>query len=325
VDASAIIGNLQSPPILFFLLGALACVLRSDLEIPAPLPKLFSLFLLLAIGFRGGAELGHAGVSLYVVKTLLAAIGMALVVPLYAFFLLRRRLGVADAAAIGATYGSISAVTFLTADAFLRRAGLPPAEQAGGHMVATMALMESPAIVVGVLLARRFGETREKVRWGALLRESFLNGSVFLLVGALLIGVASSDKGREAMRPFTSDIFTGMLSFFLLDMGIVAARRLRDLRSIGRVAVAFALLVPLGNALLAMSIAWALGLTRGDALLFTVLGASASYIAVPAAMRHALPEANPSVYVGMALGLTFPLNIVVGIPLYHLLIGALWR
>lgn len=325
MDVSAIVSNLQSPPILFFLLGAVACGLRSDLEIPAPLPKLFSLFLLLSIGFRGGTELARAGLDLYVAKTLLAAIGMALVVPVYAFFLLRRRLGVADAAAVGATYGSISAVTFLTADAFLRQAGLPPAEQAGGHMVATMALMESPAIVVGVLLARKFGAARAKVRWGELLRESFLNGSVFLLVGALVIGVASNDKGREAMRPFTGDIFTGMLSFFLLDLGISAARRVHDLRAIGRTAVTFALLVPLGNALAAMVIARALGLTRGDALLFTVLGASASYIAVPAAMRQALPEANPSVYVGMALGLTFPLNIVVGIPLYHLLIGALWR
>lgn len=322
-----ILTNLQSPPILFFLLGVLAWVLKSDLEVPQPLPKLFSLWLLLSIGFRGGAELRHAGLAAGAGTVLAAALVAAVVVPVLAFFVLRLRLDALNAAAVAATYGSVSAVTFLAADAFLQRLALPEPERAGGYMVAALALMESPAIVIGVLLARLFGKERKggaaRVHWRELLRESFLNGSVFLLVGALGVGLLTSDKGREAMRPFVEGLFPGVLCFFLLDMGLVAARRLGELRRMGAFLVGFALVTPLASAALALCVSRLLHFTTGDGFLFTVLCASASYIAVPAAMRQAVPEANPSLYVAMALGVTFPFNLTLGIPLYHAALRAL--
>jgi len=329
MQSSLILQNLLSAPILFFFLGVMAVLLGSDLEIPAPLPKLFSLYLLLAIGFKGGLELQHSGVGGPVLPTIAAAVAMSLLVPLYSFGLLRLKLDSFNAAAIAATYGSISAVTFITAETFLENQHL----HYDGFMVAALALMESPAIVVGLLLvqlaAPKAVQQRpgpQGLRWGAVLHEATLNSSVFLLVGSLVIGflvAANSPHSVEKMLPFTDKLFYGALSFFLLDMGIVASQRIGDLRRAGSFLIGFSVLMPLFNALLGVLIARALHLDPGNALLFVVLCASASYIAVPAAMRMTVPEANPSFYISTALGLTFPFNIIVGIPLYMQLVNRL--
>lgn len=321
MDAALVLSNLLNPPVLFFFLGMLACLIGSDLEIPQPLPKFFSLYLLLSIGFKGGVELHKSGLTPQVAWTLAAAMLMALVVPLWTFFILRRKLDLNNAAAAAATYGSVSAVTFIAATSFLGQLGIT----SGGHMVAAMALMESPAIIIGIALARWFGKgSGVEFSWSHLLRDAFANGSVLVLCGALVIGLLTGESGGKALAPFTSDIFRGMLCLFLLDMGIVSARRLGGIRQLGIFPIAFATLVPLVNAAAAIGIAHLLGLSRGDALLFTALCASASYIAVPAAMRLALPEANPGVYVTMALAITFPFNIILGLPLYLSVINRIW-
>ncbi|WP_398319433.1 sodium-dependent bicarbonate transport family permease [Vulcanococcus sp.] len=326
MDSSLVLQNLLTPPVLFFFLGVIAVLVRSDLEIPAPLPKLFSLYLLLAIGFKGGLELQHSGISGPVLPTIGAAVLMSLAVPLLSFAVLRLKLDPFNAAAIAATYGSISAVTFITAESFLETQKLPH----DGFMVAALALMESPAIIVGLLLVKLASNqdrpNNGRMRWGAVLHEAMLNGSVYLLVGSLVIGYLSagnSPQSVEKMLPFTDKLFYGALSFFLLDMGIVAAQRLGDLRRAGSFLIAFSVLMPLFNALAGALIARGLGLEAGNALLFVVLCASASYIAVPAAMRMTVPEANPSYYISTALGLTFPFNIIVGIPLYMALVNKL--
>jgi len=326
VDTDLILSNVLNPPVLFFFLGMLAVLMRSDLDIPQPLPKFFSLYLLMSLGFKGGVELGKSGIDAHIAMTLLAAIAMALVVPLYTFFILRRKMDVPNAAAVAATYGSVSAVTFIAATSLLGQLKLP----FGGHMVAAMALMESPAIIVGVALSRLVrdkkseGEAQE-FGWGELLRDAFFNGSVFILAGSLVIGMVSGESGAKALSPFTNDIFKGVLCLFLLDMGIVSARRLSGLKNLGAFPFVFAVAVPLLNAIIAIFLARALGLSVGDALLFCALCASASYIAVPAAMRLAIPQANPGLYVSMALALTFPFNIALGLPLYLTIIKSLWR
>ncbi|MBE9232897.1 sodium-dependent bicarbonate transport family permease [Cuspidothrix issatschenkoi LEGE 03284] len=319
MNSSVILSNILNPPVLFFFLGMLAILLQSDLEIPQPLPKLFSLYLLLAIGFKGGYEIDHSGISPQIALTLLAAIFMASVVPIYSFFILKLKLDSYNAAAIAATYGSISAVTFITAQSFLKVLSI----DSGGHMVAALALMESPAIIVGIVLVRVFAkspkseiEEEEKFSWSEVFREAFLNGSVFLLVGSVIVGILTGEKGWEKLHPFTQDIFYGMLSFFLLDMGMVAARRIKDLSNTGFFLISFGVFMPVLNAIIGILISKVIGMSQGDALLFAVLCASASYIAVPAAMRMTVPEANPSLYVSMALAITFPFNIILGIPLY---------
>ena len=324
MDSSLILQNLLSPPVLFFFLGVIAVLVGSVLEIPAPLPKLFSLYLLLAIGFKGGLELQHSGLGGQVLPTIAAAVAMSLVVPVYSFLLLKLRFDGFNAAAIAATYGSISAVTFITAEGFLETQKLP----FDGFMVAALALMESPAIIVGLLLVKLASPQRrpdaKEMRWQELLREAFLNSSVLLLVGSLVIGLlvaAYSPASVAKMLPFSEQLFYGALSFFLLDMGIVAAQRIRDLREAGAFLVGFSILMPLFNSLVGVLISKGLGLEPGNALLFVVLCASASYIAVPAAMRMTVPEANPSLYISMALGVTFPFNIIVGIPLYMTLVN----
>ena len=328
MQSSLVLQNLLSAPVLFFFLGVLAVVLDSDLEIPSPLPKLFSLYLLLAIGFRGGVELAASGLGQLVLFTIGAAILMSLLVPLSSFLMLRTRLDAYNAAAVAASYGSISAVTFITAQSFLNVLKVPY----DGFMVAALALMESPAIVIGVVMARLAGEKASAgaegeesggLRWGELLREAFLNGSIFLLIGSLVIGyvVATfSPSGVEKMEPFTEKLFYGALCFFLLDMGLIAAQRLHDLRKAGPFLVGFAVLAPLVHSLAGLGLARLLGLNQGDALLFMVLCASASYIAVPAAMRMTVPQANPSLYISTSLGVTFPFNVVVGIPIYMALV-----
>jgi uncharacterized protein len=323
MDSSLILSNILNPPVMFFFLGMLAVAVQSDLEIPNPLPKLFSLYLLISIGFKGGHELYESGLSTEVITTLAVAVLMASIVPVYSFFILRLKLDRFNAAAIAATYGSISAVTFITASALLDKLQIVY----GGHMVAALALMESPAIVVGLILVRVFGQKKAEIGddetvsvesgWGAVLHEAFLNGSVLLLIGSVVVGVASGKEGWGKLHLFVEkDIFYGALMFFLLDMGLVAARRIRDLKQTGFFLIGFAVLMPIGNALIGILIAKMIGMGPGNGLLFAVLCASASYIAVPAAMRMTVPEANPSLYVSMALAITFPFNIIIGIPMY---------
>jgi uncharacterized protein len=324
MNASLILSNILNPPVLFFFLGMLAILVKSDLEIPQPLPKLFSLYLLLSIGFKGGYELEESKIDVQIILALLAAIVMACAVPIYSFFILKIKLDAYNSAAIAATYGSISAVTFITAQSFLKVLGLP----SGGHMVAALALMESPAIVVGIVLVRLFAEKKDddnskEFSWNEVLREAFLNGSVFLLIGSLVIGMLTGETGWHKLEPFTQGIFYGVLSFFLLDMGTVAARRIGDLKKTGSFLIGFSIFMPVANAIVGIIIAKLIGMSQGNALLFAVLSASASYIAVPAAMRLTVPEANPSLYVSMALALTFPFNIIVGIPLYMNIVKAI--
>jgi uncharacterized protein len=326
---SAFLASLSSPPLLFFFLGAAAVAVRSDLQIPAQIAKFLSLYLLFAIGFKGGVALSESTIDVTILLTLLAMVLLSAVVPLYTFFLLRRRLPVADAAAIAATYGSVSAVTFVTATGYLDIQGV----EWSGYMVAAMALMESPAIIVGILLYSHFGHRDGgagiSLSWPHLLRESITNGSVFLILGSMLIGWVTGTEGMQKVQPLVKDLFLGLLCLFLLDMGIVAAQRLRDFQQAGdrrpsgqvfRVMLAAALLLPVLNAAIGLAIARFLGLPEGNALLLVVLAASASYIAVPAAMRLALPEANPAVYLTMSLAITFPLNLLIGIPAYHAVI-----
>ena len=317
--------NLLTPPILFFALGMAATLLRSDLEIPQGMTRALSLYLLFSIGMHGGVELAASGFGAAALTPLLVGVLFSAVVPAVTFVLLRRRLGAADAAAIGATYGSISAVTFVTATSFLDERGIAWS----GTLVAAMALMESPAILVAVLLARRARSDRPQdapaTSLGGLVREAFLNGSVFLLIGALAIGALVGPRGWESVAPFAHAPFKGVLCLFLLDMGLIAARRLSALRQSGPLLVAFAVLAPLVHAAIAIALSMAMDLGRGDALLFTVLCASASYIAVPAAVRSSLPSANPSLFLPMSLAMTFPFNIGLGIPLYMSVIDALWR
>ena len=315
MDGSLILFNILNPPVLFFFMGMLAVFWKSDLEIPQPLPKLFSLYLLLSIGFKGGHELADSGINLQIALTLIAAIVMASIVPVYTFFILKLKLDNYNAAAIAATYGSISAVTFITASSFLEKLHI----SYGGHMVAALALMESPAIIVGLILVRVFTpktEDEKEFSWGKVMHEAFLNGSVFLLVGSLIVGLLTGDKGWEKLQPFTQGIFYGVLTFFLLDMGLIAAKRIKDLSKTGSFLIGFSVFIPIINAIIGILISKVMGMGEGNGLLFAVLCASASYIAVPAAMRLTVPEANPSLYVSMALALTFPFNIIVGIPLY---------
>jgi uncharacterized protein len=324
MNLDLVISNFLNPPVLFFFLGMIAVFVKSDLEVPAPIPKLFSLYLLLSIGFKGGVELAKSGLTQAVFLTMLAAIFMSAIIPIYSFFILRKRLDVYNAAAIAATYGSISAVTFITANSFLDELKIAH----DGYMVAAVAVMESPAIIVGLILVNLFSgkrEADEQTNWGAVLQEAFLNGSVVLLVGSLTIGILTGEKGMVKLQPFVGDMFYGALSFFLLDMGLLAAKRIKDLRKTGFFLIAFSIFMPLLNAAIGIGIARMIGMTPGDALLFAVLCASASYIAVPAAMRMTVPEANPSLYISTALAVTFPFNIIAGIPLYLSCVNLLWQ
>ncbi|MEM9858736.1 MAG: sodium-dependent bicarbonate transport family permease, partial [Bacteroidota bacterium] len=274
-----------------------------------------SLYLLLSIGLKGGVELAHSGITSNVLITLGVTVLMAFLVPVYTFYILKKKTSVFDAGAIAATYGSISAVTFITAAAFLRDLDVTY----GGHMVAAMALMESPAIIVGVLLIniyRTDNKNGSSNSYKSILKEALTNGSVVLILGSLVIGLLGGEKAGVALAPFTDHIFKGMLTLFLLDMGILAGKRIRSLRLAGPFLIGFSIIIPIVNAILGIVICWLLGISVGDSLLLVVLLASASYIAVPAAIRLTVPEANPGLYVPMSLAITFPFNIIIGIPVY---------
>ena len=325
--------NLLDPAILFFIFGVVAGTLRSNLEIPPAISRFLSLYLLMALGLKGGFALAKSGLTPEVVVSLLAAVSMAVVIPALGFVVLRRLVGPFDAVAIAATYGSVSAVTFITATQYLEGHLIPY----GGHMAAAMALMESPAIVMGMLAAQALRQRAASttpvvamqsgsaaVAVGAgpsfpmahVLRESFTDGAQLLLLGSMVVGMLSGDAGKSAMEPFSGALFKGMLAFFLLDMGLLTARNAGQLRDKARGLLAYGVIAPPLHAALALAVAAALGMSVGNGALLAVLAASASYIAVPAVLRHALPEANPSLYFGMSLGLTFPINILIGIPLY---------
>ena len=306
--------TLLSPVILFFVLGALAAAARSDLSIPEPIAKGMSLYLMAAIGLKGGVQVSAAGASTQM--ALVGIVGMALsfALPLIAFALLRAfaRLDQLNAGAVAAHYGSVSIVTFVTAQEALTRGGIAPE----GYLVAVLALMETPAILTGLLLAQR-GMTRTAGAPGShLWREVFLNGSVVLLLGAFAIGLIVGEQKYEAIKPVFTVGFSGILCLFLLDMGLVAVRRLRESRAMTFRLAAVALMLPLINGMIGLTAALLLGLNPGTTAAFAMLCASASYIAVPAAMRMALPQADPGIYLSMSLAVTFPFNIIIGIPLF---------
>ncbi len=332
---------LFDPSILFFVVGIAAGLMKSSLEIPVPIARFLSLYLLMALGLKGGFALAQSGFTLEVVADLGIAVVLAVIVPLLCYAILKRVISGFDAAAISATYGSVSAVTFITATQFLEKQGL----DYGGHMAAAMALMESPAIIFAVLMAnmlrRRspsavsgdplFGQTYaltpdqlpksrhgvdENATLSAVLKESFTEGAQILLLGSMLIGLLTGDAGKQIMEPFTGQLFKGMLAFFLLDMGIATASRMANLRHVPKVLLLYGIAAPPCHALIALGLCGLFGVPAGNAALLAVLAASASYIAVPAVLKHAIPEASPVLYLGMSLGVTFPLNIIVGIPLY---------
>lgn len=305
--------NLTNPALLFFILGILAVYLKSDLAIPENSSKFISLYLLFAIGFKGGQELSHDPITLEIGWSMLFGIGISLCIPLYTFFILKRKLEVYDAGAIAAAYGSVSAVTFVTAVAYLETQQL----QMKGHMVAIMALMESPAIIMGLVLIRLFVKEKQDVfSKGQVLRHAFTNGSVFLIMGSLIIGYIADAKQAEGIRPFTNDLFKGFLAIFLLDMGITSGKKLRSFFSLGWFPVFFATIIPLINGCVIAFLSSAVTDDPANRFMFAVLAASASYIAVPAAMKISVPAANPGLYLPMALAVTFPVNITIGMPLY---------
>jgi hypothetical protein len=324
--------NLLDPAILFFVVGILAGALKSNLEIPPAISRFLSLYLLMALGLKGGFALSHSGLTAHVGISLAAAMSLAIGIPLMGYWMLRRFVSGFDAAAVAATYGSVSAVTFVTAVQYLENQHIPY----GGHMAAAMALMESPAIIMAVVLANTLRQktvpqrvavgsgvaalgglpSQQGVSIGKILHESFTDGAQLLLLGAMVVGMITGDAGKAAMQPFSGDLFKGMLSFFLLDMGLMAARNLPQVQGKSPALIAYAVMGPIVHAGLALGLAFLLALPAGDGALLMVLAASASYIAVPAVLRFALPEANPSLYFGLSLGVTFPLNILLGIPVY---------
>jgi hypothetical protein len=315
--------NFLDPAILFFVFGAFAGAVKSNLEIPQPIARFLSLYLLMALGLKGGFALHKSGFTLEIGLALGLAILLAIIIPLMGYLVLRTKLNNYDAAAIAATYGSVSAVTFITATQALDQYGIA----FGGHMAAAMALMESPAIILAILLANKARasatNSKQSVGMSKILHESFTDGAQLLLLGSMIIGLVSGDAGQKIMAPFSIDLFKGMLAFFLLDMGLMAAKNFEGLKGKPPITLFYAIGAPLVHASIALGLCKLVGLPLGDTVLLMVLAASASYIAVPAVLRHALPEVNPALYMGMSLGITFPFNIILGIPLYAYVAGSL--
>lgn len=309
--------NLTNPALLFFALGILAVYLKSDLEIPQNSSKFISLYLLFAIGFKGGQELSHEPLTAEIGWSMLFGIAISMVIPIYTFFILKRKLNIYDAGAIAATYGSVSAVTFVTSVSFLESQQMA----VHGHMVAIMALMESPSIIIGLLLISLFNtENSPSIKKRNVLSHSFTNGSVLLILGSLLIGFIANAKQAEGIKPFTNDLFKGFLSIFLLDMGITSGRKLKDFFSFGWFPFLFAIFIPLFNGSMIAILSSFVTDDFSNRFMFAILAASASYIAVPAAMKISVPKANPGVFIPMALAVTFPVNITIGMPIYLLII-----
>lgn len=315
------LGPLFDPSILFFVVGIAAGLMRSSLEIPVPIARFLSLYLLMALGLKGGFALATSGFTPEVWLDLTLALSLAVIVPILGYFFIKRMAGGFDAAAIAATYGSVSAVTFITATQYLEKQGI----DYGGHMAAAMALMESPAIIFAVLMANVIRSKTvasnaspgiPQTKMSSVLRESFTEGAQILLLGSMLIGLITGDSGKAIMEPFTGQLFKGMLAFFLLDMGIATASRMADLRGVPKRLILYGIFAPPVHACIALILCVVFQIPEGNAALLAVLAASASYIAVPAVLKHAIPEASPVFYLGLSLGLTFPINIIFGIPFY---------
>jgi hypothetical protein len=317
MNFNLLLDNLTNPALLFFILGIIAVRLKSDLEIPENSSKFISLYLLFSIGFKGGQELAHSNFTLEIIWSVLFGVFIAIIIPIYSYFILRRKFSAYDSGAIAAAYGSVSAVTFVTAATFLELQN----QVFSGHMVAVMALMEAPAIVVGVVLIRMFHKKEEsKTSMRSLVQHSFTNGSVLLILGSLVIGLLASEEQAMGIKPFTTDLFKGFLAIFLLDMGIVSGRKLKDFIKSGWFAVVFAIAIPLINGCIVAIVSQLITADIGNRFIFAILAASASYIAVPAAMKIAVPKANPGLFLPMALAITFPFNITLGMPIYYSII-----
>ena len=312
--------TLLDPAILFFVFGVLAGAFKSNLEIPRSIAKFLSLYLLMALGLKGGFALAKSGMNTSIAISLGAALLMAFLVPTLGYALLKNRIARFDAAAVAAAYGSVSAVTFVTATQFLEASGLT----FGGHMTVAMVIMESPAIIMAVLLANANRQRLDHQAQGSagpfslgkILHESFTDGAHLLLIGSMIIGYVVGEAGKTMMQPFAGDLFKGLLAFFLLDMGLMVARNFSQARKTSAFLLVYAGVGPLVHAAIALVLAAVLKMPVADAAMLMVLSASASYIVVPAVLRYAIPEANPSLYFGLSLGITFPLNILFGIPLY---------
>lgn len=303
---------LTNPAILFFIFGIFAGLIKSNLEIPQQIAKFLSLYLLMAIGLKGGVALATSGFTMSILSVIIIGLFLSILVPIYSYHFLKRYLNGYDAAATAATYGSISAVTFVTATQFLTAANIAY----DGFMSAVMAIMESPAIIIAVLLANRL-RNNNTTSLNDVLKDSFTEGANLLLLASLLIGYIAGPVGYTLMSPFTATLFTGLLAFFLLDMGIQVAKNLPSLRGKNPALLAYAIIAPIIHALVALSLCVIFGVSLGNTVLMMVLVASASYIAVPAAVKHSIPEASPSVYLGLSLGVTFTFNVIFGIPLYY--------
>lgn len=317
MNLSLLAENLTNPALLFFILGITAVLIKSDLEIPSNSSRFISLYLLFAIGFKGGQELSHEHMNAEILWSMLFGLILSALIPLASFFLLRIKLNVSDAAATAAAYGSVSAVTFVTAISFLEFHKV----HSDGHMVAIMALMESPAIIVGLMLLTIFRKEKQgKFELGSILKHALTNGSVVLILGSLFIGFLADAKQAEDIKPFTNELFKGFLAIFLLDMGISSGKKLKSFFAYGWFPIVFALVVPLINGIIAAYISGWVTPEIGNRFIFAVLAASASYIAVPAAMKISAPEANPGLFLPMALAITFPMNITIGFPIYYSII-----
>lgn len=309
-----------NPVILFFFLGVLAHFVKSDFQLPQPITKFISYYLLMSIGLKGGYELHENSLSFNIIGILLVCVTGSLITGWYVFHLFKKSLGIENAAGLAATYGSVSAVTFITAVSFLEQHSI----HFGGYMVAALALMEFPAIIQGIFFVRK-NQPDQQLGVRELVFETLTHGSVFILLGSFIIGLISDHDLMLGIKPFTQDIFKGMLCFFLLDLGIVAGHRMSFLSKLGKNVILFGLISPLIHAMFFTGLAYLIGVSEGDAFLMAILGAGASYIAVPAAFRTAVPEADPGIYVPLALGITFPVNILIGIPLYNAIIHYLWH
>jgi hypothetical protein len=311
------IDNLTNPALLFFVLGIIAVYLKSDLEIPANSSKFISLYLLFAIGFKGGQELSHEKFTSEIGWSMLFGIFISLIIPVYTFFILKKKLNVFNAGAIAAAYGSVSAVTFVTAVSYLETQQL----SLHGHMVAIMALMESPAIIIGLLMISIYNkEESGTIKKITVIKHSFTNGSVLLILGSLFIGFVASDQQAEGIKPFTNDLFKGFLAIFLLDQGITTGRKLKSFFSFGWFPLIFAIVIPLINGCLIAMLSSFVTDDISNRFMFAILAASASYIAVPAAMKISVPKADPGLFLPMALAVTFPVNITIGMPIYFLIV-----
>lgn len=315
MEIQLLIDNLTNPALLFFFLGLLAVQVKSDLEVPPNSAKFISLYLVLSIGFKGGQELAHSSFDVEIVNSIILGLGLAITIPIYTFYILKKKFSISNAGAIAASYGSVSAVTFVTSVSFLEMEQI----HYGGHMVAVMALMEAPSIIVGVLLISLYNK-KQKTSISGVFKHALTNGSVLLILGSLLIGFNASEAQAQGIKPFTTDIFKGFLAVFLLDMGITSGKKLSSFLKNGWFALIFAIVVPLVNGCLIAIFSDFITSSQGDRFLLAILAGSASYIAVPAAMKFAAPKANPGLYLPMALAITFPINITIGMPIYLSLI-----